>query len=87
MDISRRFGKHLLGTNIYAQGSSKDVGGVDLAGFATVNLRGEIRVARKWSLGLKANNVLDKEYETVANYPQDGINFMLTLHYAPVAGH
>ena len=87
LDFSRRFGKHLFGVNVYAQGASKDVPPDSNAGFATVNLRGEIRIERNWSLGLKINNLLAKEHETVAFYPQDGINFLATLRYAPANGN
>ena len=87
LDFSRRFGTHHFGLNIFAQSRSYDFGGVDLPGFAVVNLRGKTRVHRNFSLDLKVNNLFDKVYETAYFYPQDGINFMLTLHYAPVAGH
>ena len=86
LDFSRRFGKHLFGANIFAQGQSEDFGNVDLAGFALVNLRGDIRIERNWSLGLKVNNLFDKDYETAADYPQDGINFMATLRYVADGG-
>ncbi len=86
LDFSRRFGGYLFGANIFAQGQSEDFGNfssVDLAGFALVNLRGEFHIERNWSLGLKFNNLFDKEYETADGYPQDGINFLATLRYIP----
>lgn len=83
LDISRRMGKRAFGVNIYAQGESEDFGGVDLPGFATINLRGELRLNNTVTLALKIENALDKEYETVENYPQDGRNFMATLRWTP----
>lgn len=83
LDVSRRIGAHRVGANVYAKSESEDFGGVDLPGFARVGVRGEMRVAADWTLGLKIDNLFDKEYETVAGYPQDGLNFMATLRYAP----
>lgn len=87
LDFSYRHGIHRLGANIYAQGQSEDNGGrIDIPGFATLNLRGEFRIDRDWSFGVKVNNVLDKKHQTVNGYPQDGSNFMATLRYAPNGG-
>lgn len=81
LDISRQFGRHLVAVNVFAQSSSLDFGEVEIAGFTLVNLRSEIRLQPNWSLGLKINNLLSKDYETAAGYPQDGRNFFATLRY------
>ncbi len=83
LDISRRFGTRMLAVNVFAQSSSLDFGETAVAGFALVNVRGEFRLERNWSLGLKINNLLDKQYQTAAGYPQDGLNVLATLRYAP----
>lgn len=83
LDLSRRLGNHSFGVNIYAQGKSEDVDGVDLAGFATLNLRGELRLNNEMTLALKIDNVLDKEYETVADYPQPRASAFATLRWTP----
>ncbi len=85
IDIARQIGTHRLGINFHVRGASYDdpANNNRIPGFTTVNLRGEIRIAPNWSLGLKINNLLDKEHETVAYYPQDGINLLATLRYVP----
>ena len=87
LDVSRRSGRWSLGGNIFAQSETEVdyVGSPEspLAGFGILNLRVQYQMHRDWSAGLKINNVLDKEHETAGLYPQDGINFMATLRYAP----
>ena len=87
LDASRRFDRWLLGANVYAQSKSRDLredfGGGFNAGFATLNVRGEFRIEKNWVIGLKLNNILDKEYETARFFPQDGFNVMATLRYTP----
>jgi len=84
-DIARRIGRLALGAELHARGRTF----VDAAntrttsGFAVLNLRGEVALRKNWRLLLKINNALDKEYETVEFYPQDGRNFLATLRYTP----
>ena len=53
-----------------------------LPGFATLDLRADWRFAKKWSVGLRLNNVTDKKYETVYGYNQPGREGYLTLRYS-----
>ncbi|MDD9811404.1 MAG: TonB-dependent receptor [Gammaproteobacteria bacterium] len=83
--LTRRLGRHRLGAELHARSRAFiDAANTRAtAGFATLNLRGEIALRKSWRLLLKINNALDKEYETVEYYPQDGRNFMATLRYTP----
>jgi len=85
LDIARRFGRYRLGAELHARGRAFDDAGNTRAtgGFAVLNLRGEVALRKNWRLLLKINNALDKEYETVQSYPQDGRNFLATLRYTP----
>ncbi|MDA8014198.1 MAG: TonB-dependent receptor [Gammaproteobacteria bacterium] len=86
-DASRAFGAFSLGASTHAQSSSFDDAANTrrLNGFATADLRGELRLRGNWTLALRVNNIFDKQYETVAYYPQDGTNFLLTLRHASTA--
>jgi vitamin B12 transporter len=53
-----------------------------VAGYGTLDLRADWRVAREWTLGLRLNNVGDKAYETVYGYNQPGREAYLTLRYS-----
>jgi vitamin B12 transporter len=53
-----------------------------LAGYATLDLHAEWRVAREWRLGFKLNNATDRQYETAYGFNQPGREFLLTLRYA-----
>jgi vitamin B12 transporter len=53
-----------------------------LAGFATLDLRADWRIAKEWSVALRINNVTNKTYETVFGYNQPGREGYLTLRYS-----
>lgn len=84
-DIARRIGRHHIGAALFARSKAYDdaANTRPTSGFAVVNLRGEVALHKNWRLLLKVNNALDKEYETVLNYPQDGRNLMATLRWTP----
>ena len=56
-----------------------------LGGYGTLDLRAETRIARDWRLQVRAANLLDRRYETVAFYNQSGRTGYLTVRYAPVS--
>jgi len=84
-DFSRRIGQHRIGAALHARSRAfiDPANTRATAGFATLNLRGEIALPKRWRLLLKVNNALDKEYETIEFYPQAQRNFMATLRWAP----
>ena len=53
-----------------------------LAGFATLDLRADWRLAKEWSVAFRVNNVSGKKYETVYGYNQPGREGYLTLRYS-----
>ena len=54
---------------------------MELAGYSTLDLRGEWRFAPAWTLQGRIANVFDRDYQTAAYYPQAGRQFGLTLRY------
>ena len=82
---ARKIGKHSIGASLRNQDRSFDdaANAREIDGFTVVDVRGEIRAHRHWSLGVKVNNLFDHKYETVSYYPQDEINLMATLRYVP----
>jgi len=53
-----------------------------LAGYATLDLHADWRFAPSWALGLRLNNLADRQYETVYGYNQPGREFYVTLRYS-----
>lgn len=53
-----------------------------LAGYGTLDLRAEWAITRDLKLGVKLNNVADKDYETVLGYNQPGREGFVSLRYA-----
>jgi vitamin B12 transporter len=86
VDVQRSFGRVSLGARWVREGYRYDnaAGTQRLDGFGTLDLRAEARVADQWQLQLRAANVLDHHYETVAWYNQPGRAVYLTLRYAPL---
>jgi vitamin B12 transporter len=56
---------------------------VKLAGYTTLDLHAEYKVAKDWAVQAKINNVTDKEYQTVFGYNQPGRGVFVTLRYQP----
>ena len=53
-----------------------------VAGFTTVDLRADWRIAREWTAAFKLNNIAGIQYETVYGYNQPGREFFVTLRYS-----
>ncbi len=83
LDLDRSFGKLSVGSSITLEGQRYDdvANSRSVGGYATVDLRTSFELTESWSLGGKVNNVLDKSYQLASYYPQDGINFMITVRY------
>ena len=54
-----------------------------LGGYGLVNLYGDYRVSRDWSLFARVNNVFDKEYAQVRDYTTPGFNAFVGIRYNP----
>lgn len=85
LNVDKRVGPVDLGVTVHAEdGRYMDGANTDrLGGFTTVDLRGKYQIAKDWAVAAKVGNLFDKEYETVRNYNQDGINGLITLEYQP----
>jgi vitamin B12 transporter len=85
VDVSRRVGSMTLGARWLGQGHRFDDadGTRPLDGYGTLDLRAEAPLSRSMRLQLRAANVLDKRYETVAWYNQPGRALYFTLRYEP----
>ena len=56
-----------------------------MGGYTTVDLRGEYRLNRSLRLQLRLANLFDRDYQTVAFYPQPGRSVFVTLAWRPGA--
>ncbi len=83
IDVDRRFGDFRIGTTFTGASHRYDdaANQVRLAGYGTVDLRVEYAINHEWTLQARANNVFDREYETVAWYNQRGREYGLSLRY------
>jgi vitamin B12 transporter len=87
-DLDRRFGPLRVGATVYGEGRRfNDVANTErLAGYVLLDLRAGVELHKNWMLEGRINNVLDKDYETVALFNQDDTNLFITLRYVPDAG-
>ncbi len=83
LSIDRDIGPFGMGATLHAQGAAYDdqANSRVLPGFATLDLRGEYRVNREWRLQARIANLLDTDYQTVADYNQPGRAVYLTIRY------
>src|SRR5690606_6654265 len=76
LDIDRRFGAFSVGTSLHVEGHRfDDAANSDakrLAGYATLDLRGEYRLTPQWRVQAKVTNLFDSEYETAMGFNQPG---------------
>lgn len=87
VDVDRAFGKVGIGIGVHGESerytTAANTANAKLAGYSTLDLRADYRLAKDWTVGAKIGNVLDKDYQTNSGYNQDGINGLVTLKYAP----
>ena len=87
VDVDRAFGKLGIGIGVHGESerytTAANTANAKLAGYSTLDLRADYRLAKDWTVGVKIGNVLDKDYQTNSGYNQDGINGLVTLKYAP----
>lgn len=63
--------------------STKAVGGgyVQTGAYQLLGLKVEYKLQRDWDIALTARNLLDKNYQLVDGYPQEGRNFLLSTRF------
>lgn len=91
LDIDRRFGPFGwvgpvgLGATVIAEGRKYDdlANTRRVAGFVTLDLRAEYEVIEQLVVQAKVNNVLDKQYQTIAGFNTDGLNVFFNIRYSP----
>ncbi|NVK42927.1 MAG: TonB-dependent receptor [Oceanospirillaceae bacterium] len=82
LSADRDFGRYSLGGALNAVGKRPD-GDEWLGGYTTLDMHAAYRLNPDWALKGRIDNLLDKSYQTVANFRQDGRTYWLALHYAP----
>lgn len=82
-DVDRRLGAFSVGASLHAEGQRYDdlANQNELAGYATLDLRGEYRMSPEWRLQARVANLLDADYETARGYNQPGQAAYLTVRY------
>ncbi len=85
LHLDRQFGKWSAGASWKLVGHRYDDVENDerLGGYGLVDLRLTYQVASDWAVKLSANNVFDKEYQTVPTFHSLDRTVMLTLSYQP----
>lgn len=85
--IERDIGDWTLGAEVVGQGRRYDkvpnVASGRMGGYALLNAYAQYALARDWRIDVRANNVLDKDYELAKGYGTPGINAFVSLRYAP----
>lgn len=85
LDADREFGRFGVGASVLAAGKRYD----DLANrtpldrYVTADLRGHYKLTENWLVRARAENLLDRDYETAAFFNQPGRSLFLTLAYQP----
>ncbi|MBR0566770.1 TonB-dependent receptor [Azoarcus sp. L1K30] len=84
--IDRSMGAWTWGAELTGQGRRFDrttnTAANKLGGYALLNAYVHYAVARDWSMELRANNILDKDYERAQGYGTAGANAFVSLRYA-----
>lgn len=86
LNLVREIGIHRLGLDLRASGARPDVdpatfGRTQRGGYAVLNLTGVMQLATGCTLSARIENLLDKDYETVAGYRQPGFTPYLSLNW------
>ncbi len=85
IDVDKRLDDFSAGVSFRAEGRRFDdlANTRRVAGFATLDLRAEYTLFNQLTLQAKVNNILNKQYQTVAGYNMDDLNVFFTLRYIP----
>ena len=86
---SRAFGPFSIGGEVLASGPRYDTDvftfqRVKVAGYAVVNLFARYNITPDLSLGLRVDNLFDKDYTLASGYNVQGTLALLSLNYVPV---
>ena len=87
LDLDHQLGRASLGASFLAKSHSFDDvnNNQRLSGYALVDLRAELDITTEFNLGLRVNNIFDRDYVTNTNFGtpflNDGTNYQLNLTY------
>ncbi len=83
--MDRQFDEISVGATLLAEGKRYDdlANTIKNSGYATIDLRAGYRLTEAWQLQMRIENLLDKEYTTIADYNQAGRGIYVTLRYQP----
>jgi vitamin B12 transporter len=70
-----------LGLEVFASGQRRDVGGLELPGYAIASLRGGWQLNRAMVLQLRLENLLDKAYEPASGFNAAGRSAFLSIDW------
>jgi len=84
INFTYQFGKLSTSLGAHGESSRKDIDSVtflpsSLPGFVLANAQVTYQVNAATNLQLKANNILDKQYQMIDGYNSDRANFMLSM--------
>ena len=85
LDVDRQFSQWSIGSTFVAESKRYDdlANTRELGGFGTLDIRAGYEVIKSWILEASANNLFDKDYQTVEYFKQDGRNYFVSLNYRP----
>jgi vitamin B12 transporter len=82
--LERRFGEHLdAGVEVVYASRRRDVGGVELGGYALLNLRARCALTPAWDLRARLENLTDRRYELVRGYDTPGRSAFVEVTWTP----
>ena len=82
--IERKFGNgSWLGLEWFVSGKRRDFGGIILDSYSLVNLRAGWVIASAWRLELRADNLLDEDYQPAFGFNSPGRSANLSLRWLP----
>lgn len=84
LSLTRKFGSTAhAGGELVLSSEAEDVGPITLAGYGVLNLFADYQIDRAWRLELRADNILDKQYQVVNGYNTPGRSVNVALRYTP----
>jgi len=81
LDADYTIGPVSAGATGIFEGDRRDTDGSSLGGFGVLNLRANWNFAPSWTLGVRAENLTDKEYQTAGGFDNPGRSGFITLRY------
>lgn len=80
VNYTQMLGAHRVGISVLATGDREDFSAT-LPGYVLANLTGQFQLYENWQINARIENVLDKHYETAAQYRMQGRSAFVELTY------